>query len=118
MIAFVKRSFRALGSPVLVSIDTQRDTLDGGPLEIAGTSAAVPAISRLGAAFRASALPIIHVIRLYVGDGSNAEPIRRELVSGPTPILRPGTVGRLLAPGVLADDDTQLDDEALLGGGI
>ena len=108
----------SLGTPVLVSIDTQRDTLDGGPLEIDGTSLAVPAMSRLCAVFRARALPIIHVVRLYMGDGSNAEPIRRELVSGPTPILRPGTPGRLLAPGILVDDDTELDDDALLAGDV
>lgn len=114
----VNGSSGSLGSPVLVSIDTQRDTLDGGPLEIGGTSVAVPAMSRLCAAFRARALPIIHVVRLYMGDGSNAEPIRRQLVSGPTPILRPGTPGRLLAPGLLAEDDVELDDEALLAGDV
>ena len=108
----------SLGRPVLVSIDTQRDTLDGGPLEISGTSLAVTGIGRLCAAFRVRALPIIHVVRLYRGDGTNAEPVRRELVSGPTPILRPGTAGRLLAPGLLEEDDTELDDERLLAGDI
>jgi nicotinamidase-related amidase len=98
-----------------VSIDTQVDTLDGGPLEITGTSAAVPNITRLSEAFRRAAGPIIHVVRLYNADGSNAEPIRREFVSGPTPILRPGTSGRLLAPGVLAET-VELDDERLLAG--
>lgn len=114
----VSGSFGVLGDPVLLSIDTQRDTLDGGPLEISGTSRIVPGISRLCAAFRARGLPIIHVVRLYKGDGSNAEPIRRQLVSGATPILRPGTAGRLLAAGLLTEDDTELDDERLLAGHV
>jgi len=105
-------------SVALVTIDTQRDTLDGGPLEIVGTSAVISGIARLCAAFRAAGLPIVHVVRLYNADGSNAEPARRDLVSGPTPILRPGTPGRLLAPGLLPADDIDLDDERLLAGQV
>jgi hypothetical protein len=40
------------GRPVLVTIDTQVETLDGGQLEIAGTSAAVPRIAQLCKGFR------------------------------------------------------------------
>ncbi|MGW2092310.1 cysteine hydrolase family protein [Promicromonospora sukumoe] len=104
-----------LRQAALVTIDVQRDTLDGAPLEIPGTSAAVPAISSLAAAFRAAARPIIHIVRLYRADGSNAEPARRALVTGPTPFLRPGTPGRLLAPGLVPHNPI-FDDEALLAG--
>lgn len=100
----------------LVTVDTQADTLDGRPLEIPGTSAAVPAIARLCEAFRAARRPVVHVVRLYRSDGANAEPLRRALVSGPTPVLRPGTPGRLLAPGLLPGA-VDLDDELLLSGG-
>ncbi|MBA8807690.1 cysteine hydrolase family protein [Promicromonospora sukumoe] len=99
----------------LVTIDVQRDTLDGAPLEIPGTSAAVPTICDLAAAFRTAGQPIVHVVRLYRADGTNAEPVRRALVSGPTPLLRPGTPGRLLAPG-LVPHDPDLDDDELLAG--
>jgi nicotinamidase-related amidase len=102
---------------VLVTIDVQTDTLDGQPLEIPGTSAVVPAIARLAEAFRAASRPIIHVVRLYRADGSNAEPLRVELVSGPRPLLRPGEPGRLLAPGILPEQ-VEFDDEFLLGGGM
>jgi nicotinamidase-related amidase len=106
----------------LVTIDVQRDTLDGQALEVPGTSAAVPRIARLAAAFRTAGRPVVHVVRLYRADGSNAEPSRRALVSGPTPVLRPGTPGRLLAPGVLPTGDpgdpVELDDELLLAGGV
>jgi nicotinamidase-related amidase len=105
------------GTAALVTIDVQRDTLDGEPLEVPGTSAVVPAIARLCDSFRQAGRPIIHVVRLYLGDGSNAELSRRSLVSGPLPILRPGTPGRSLAQGV-APDDVELDDALLLTGEI
>jgi nicotinamidase-related amidase len=118
----------SLDRAALVTIDVQRDTLDGQPLEVPGTSAAVPRIARLAAAFRAAGRPVVHVVRLYRADGSNAEPSRRALVSGPTPVLRPGTPGRLLVPGVLpgarggtdgeVGEDVELDDELLLAGGL
>lgn len=105
-------------SCALVTIDSQSDTLDGGPLEIAGTSDALPNMARLCAAFRRSSRPIVHMVRLYRADGSNAEASRRELVQGPTPLLRPGTPGRLLAPGLLEGEGVDLDDTLLLNGGI
>jgi nicotinamidase-related amidase len=105
----------SLVNAALVTIDVQNDTLDGQPLEIPGTSAVVPQIGALAAAFRAAERPIVHVVRLYTADGSNAEPVRRALVSGDTPLLRPGTPGRLLAPGVLPAL-TEFDDERLLSG--
>jgi nicotinamidase-related amidase len=103
-------------SAALLTIDVQTDTLDGGPLEIPGTSAAVPKVAALCEAFRASELPIVHVVRIYRADGSNAEPVRKDLVAGKVPILRAGTPGRVLAPGVAPDPTTQLDDELLLSG--
>ena len=105
-----------LSSSALITIDTQLDTLDGQPLEIPGTSAAVPNMTELCRAFREVGLPIVHVVRLYRSDGSNAEPLRRALVSGSTPVLRPGTPGRLLAPGLAPDGAPGLDDELLLSG--
>ena len=103
-------------SAALLTIDVQADTLDGGALEIPGTSAAVPAIASLCRAFRTAGRPIVHIVRLYLADGSNAEPVRKHLVTGRTPMLRPGTPGRLLAPGLLTDPATQFDDDQLLAG--
>jgi len=48
----------------LITIDTRIDTLDGQPLEIPGTTAALPAIATLTQSFRKSGRPIIHVVRL------------------------------------------------------
>jgi nicotinamidase-related amidase len=106
------------GCAALITIDTQVDTLDGRPLEIPGTTEALGNISELCRMFRRIRRPIVHVVRLYLADGSNAEPSRRDLVQGATPVLRPGTPGRLIAPGVLEPDCPALDDELLLGGGI
>ena len=106
------------GASALVTIDTQVDTLDGQPLEIPGTSAVIPNIRTLCRAFRDSARPIVHVVRLYLADGSNAEPARRNLVTGPTPVLRPASPGRLLAPGLAPEGAAGLDDDLLLSGQI
>ncbi|MGH8974861.1 MAG: cysteine hydrolase family protein [Acidimicrobiia bacterium] len=107
-------------SAALITIDTQADTLDGQPLEIPGTSKAAGNIARLGAAFRARGLPIVHVVRLYLADGTNAEPCRQAMATGPVPVLRPGTPGRLLAPGLLEErtGTHPLDDQLLLAGGV
>jgi nicotinamidase-related amidase len=102
----------------LLTIDIQIDTLDGQPLEIPGTSTALPKIAELCTAFRQQQLPIVHIVRLYQADGSNAEPLRRALVSGLTPVLRPGTAGRLLAPGLAPASAQEFDDELLLSGEI
>lgn len=103
-------------SAALLTIDVQRDTLDGEPLEIAGTSAALPTITALCQAFRDAGRPIVHVVRLYRADGSNAEPVRRDLARGTTPVLRPATPGRLLARGLTPEPGDTLDDELLLSG--
>src|SRR5207247_7488079 len=54
----------------LITIDTQRDVLDGQPLEVPGTSAALPKMRTLAGAFRGAGRPIVHVVRLYRRDGS------------------------------------------------
>jgi nicotinamidase-related amidase len=102
----------------LITIDTQRDVLDGEPLEIPGTSAVLPAMQRLLAAFRIAHAPIVHVVRLYERDGSNVDLCRRGLVEDGAAMLVPGTPGSELAPGLLADATVRLDAAALLAGEI
>jgi nicotinamidase-related amidase len=102
----------------LITIDTQRDVLDGQPLEIPGTSAALPAMKRLLDAFRQAQAPIVHVVRLYRRDGSNVDLCRRGLVEDGVAILTPGSEGSELAPGLLADPSLRLDPELLLANGI
>ena len=42
----------------LITIDTQRDTLDGQPFEVPGTSDILPVMSQLLQAYREAKLPI------------------------------------------------------------
>jgi nicotinamidase-related amidase len=104
-------------SAALVTIDTQRDVLDGGALEIAGTSAALPQMRALLDGFRAARAPIVHIVRLYEPDGSNADICRRELLEEGAPILHPGADGTQLARELLPAAGQRLDDELLLSGG-
>lgn len=102
----------------LITIDTQRDVLDGGPLEIAGTSAVLPQMRALVRGFREARAPIVHVVRLYEPDGSNADICRRSLLEAGAPILHPRADGSQLAAELLPDAATRLDDELLLAGGL
>jgi nicotinamidase-related amidase len=106
------------GSAALITIDTQRDVLDGGPLEIAGTSAALDAMRTLVEAFRRAGRPIVHIVRLYRRDGSNVDLCRRHDVEEGAPVLTPGAPGSQLAPPLLPTPDLSLDDELLLARGV
>ena len=103
-------------SSALVTIDTQVDTLDGQPLEIPGTSAAVPQIGALAAAFRDAGRPIVHVVRLYRTDGSNVDICRRSTVEAGAKILAPGSSGSQLAPEIVEHPSVELEADELLQG--
>jgi nicotinamidase-related amidase len=102
----------------LITIDVQQDFLDGEPFEIAGTSAAIPSMTRLTGFFRHKNRPIVHVVRLYRPDGSNAEPCRRDILEHGTSLVRPGSTGSQLAAALFERPDVALDAELLLSGGI
>ena len=105
-------------SIVLITIDTQRDTLDGQPFEIPGTSAILPRMKRLAQVFRKVGLPIIHIVRLYKKDGSNVDLCRRGLVESGRAPLCPSTSGCEFASELLPEPDILLDTDLLLSGGI
>ncbi len=105
-------------SAALITIDTQRDVLDGGPLEIAGTSAALDPMRALVTAFRGASRPIVHVVRLYEPDGSNVDLCRRQSVEDGTRMLATGTPGSQLAAPLLPAPDLTLDHELLLAGKV
>ncbi|MFI5890454.1 cysteine hydrolase family protein [Actinoplanes sp. NPDC051513] len=102
----------------LITIDMQRDFLSDGPFGLAGTTEILPNLTKLTETFRATGRPIVHVVRLYPADGQDVDRVRRTLVQGGAEFARPGTPGRLLAPGLApaGDLDDNLDDEALLRG--
>jgi len=77
----------------LITIDTQCDTLDGQPLGIPGTSQVLPQMLELLQFYRNKNWPIIHIVRLYKADGSNAELVRKQAIEQGNPILAPGSAG-------------------------
>ncbi|MGW4945945.1 cysteine hydrolase family protein [Actinoplanes sp. NPDC004185] len=101
-------------SSALVTIDMQRDFLSGRPYGLAGTTEIIPSLRSLIDAFRAAPRPIVHIVRLYQGD--DVDRVRRTLIDGGGRLARPGTDGRLLAPGLLPGDAPDLDDKLLLDG--
>lgn len=102
----------------LVTIDVQRDTLDDQPFEIPGTSQALPQIRALCTAFRSLALPIVHVLRIYRRDGSNAELCRRDAIASGARLFLLGTEGREVAPELLPSHAPLPDDDLLLSGAL
>lgn len=101
----------------LVTIDVQSDVLGGRPLEIPGSTRALEAIVRLAGAFRERRLPIVHIVRLYLADGSNVDVCRREAVAGGWQALCPGSDGSQLPRELLAERWAPLEAELLLAGG-
>jgi nicotinamidase-related amidase len=121
------RAFDAIGSPytlpqlesaALVTIDVQRDVLDGGGFPIPGTSEALPAMRRVVDSFRRASRPIVHVVRIYERDGSNAEACRRQLLATGAQLVVRGTPGCQIASELLPDPDLKLDERLLLDGSL
>ncbi len=102
----------------LITIDTQRDVLDGGPFEIPGTSAALGAMRVLAHAFREASRPIVHIVRLYEPDGANVDLCRRHAVQRGMRLLTPDAPGSQLAAELLPEPDLTLDAKALLAGRV
>jgi nicotinamidase-related amidase len=67
------------------------------------------------AAFRRAGRPVVHVVRLYLADGSNADISRRARIRAGASIVRPGTAGAQPADGLLPTA-VEPDAEALLAG--
>ncbi len=104
---------------VLLTIDVQQDfTVPGAPAFILGTSEIVPAIRRLLSAYRYANLPIIHVIRLYLPNGSNVDLCRRARIEGGARIIVPGTEGSNIVKELLPSPSVLLDSESLLRGDL
>ena len=108
-----------LSNSALVTIDVQRDfSMPGSPAEIPGTMNVVPYIVKLLNAYRAIGRPIVHIVRLYLSDGSNVDLCRRESVRTGKELVRPGSAGAELVQELLPAADKELDCPHLLGGGI
>jgi len=105
------------GQAVLLTIDTQNDfTLSGAPAEINGTAEVVPEMQRLVNRFRSEDSPIVHAVRLYREDGSNADLCRRRSVKEGDAVVRPGTDGAEPVTELKPTTEVRLDSDKLLDG--
>jgi len=102
---------------VLITIDIQNDfTLDDAPAQISGTKEVIPNMSRLLEAYRNNQLPIIHVIRLYLRDGSNVDACRRQVIEEGKVVAAPETKGAELVRELKSDSSINLEPDELLSG--
>ncbi len=106
-------------SVVLLTIDTQRDfTLPGAAAEVAGTAEVVPKIRRLLREFRRQRRPIVHAVRIYRADGTNADLCRRREIEQGRPVVLPDSDGVELMDALKPAAEIRLDDGRLLAGGL
>lgn len=106
-----------LSRSALLTIDVQRDFSDlGAVAEIPGTHDRIPAMQRVLDSYRKHRLPIVHVVRLYLADGSNVDLCRRKVIEQGKAIVAPGSDGAELASSLLPAPDLRLDAELLLSG--
>jgi nicotinamidase-related amidase len=101
----------------LLTIDVQRDFTEAGAVaEIRGTNERVPAMRRVLDAYRRCGLPIVHVVRLYLADGTNADLCRREAIESGKAVVIPGSQGSELVEPLRPNPDMRLDVKTLLDG--
>jgi isochorismate hydrolase len=103
----------ALQSPALLSIDLQNDFVLPGAACVAGTIECIPQVRLLVDAFRQLHLPIVHVIRLYETDGSNAEPCRRQFIRDHSPLVAPCSPGARLVNELCPPELHEVEAESL-----
>lgn len=103
----------------LLTIDVQNDfTLPGAPAEIPGTFQVIPCMQRLVQAFRKRNYPVVHVVRLYLPDGSNVDLCRRMAIEQGKQIVLPGSDGAELVNELKPSPQVRLEAEKLLSGAI
>jgi nicotinamidase-related amidase len=102
---------------VLLTIDVQRDFAEpGASAEIPGTAACVPRMRAVLDEFRRRQKPVVHVVRLYLADGSNADLSRRTRIGGGCAIVAPGTPGADLVDALQPQPHARQDAAVLLKG--
>lgn len=108
-----------IAKSALITIDTQNDfTLDDAPAQIAGTAEVVPNMTRLLASYRNKGMPIIHVVRLYLRDGSNVDLCRKQIIEDGKGIVAPESDGAELVDGLKPDASIKLNPDVLLKGEV
>jgi len=102
----------------LLTIDMQIDFLHPYGEERFDRKRAVNAASRLAKLFRQTGRPVVHIVRLYMEDGSNADLCRKEeLELGKLRTVLAGSEGAKIVEYIL-EQDCDLDTDLLLRGEI
>lgn len=108
-----------IANSALITIDTQNDfTLDDAPAQIAGTKEVIPNMVRLIEAYRRNGSLIIHVIRLYLPDGSNVDLCRKQAIEEGEEIVAPDSEGAELVYALKPDTSVKINATELLSGGL
>lgn len=106
-----------IAKSVLITIDTQNDfTLDDAPAQIVGTANVIPNMARLLESYRKKGMPIIHVVRLYLRDGSNVDLCRKQAIEEGKEIIAPESDGAELVDELKPDTSIKLNANMLLSG--
>jgi len=100
----------------LLTIDMQIDFLHPDGEDRYDRKRTVNAASRLARLFRQTGRPVVHIVRLYMEDGTNADLCRREeLELGKLRRVLPGSEGAKVVESIL-EQDCDLDTDLLLRG--
>jgi len=103
----------------LLTIDTQCDfVLPDSAARIPGSIEIIPNMKSLLSAYRQYGFPIVHIVRLYLPDGSNVDLCRKEIVEDGLRVIVPNTAGAELVADLKPNPDVKLDADLLLNGGI
>lgn len=101
----------------LIIIDYQNDCiLPGAPFEIAGSYDVLPKLQELVKHVRESDMPVIHVVRAYLPDGSNVDLCRRRLVQNGAVLFQPHSEGIDFPEELKPEDKVELDWNQLING--
>lgn len=103
----------------LLTIDVQEDFLRPGSATWSpDKDHAVSVTAVLADLFRREGLPVVHIVRLYRPDGSNADACRRQRIESGHRVVEPGTGGAEIVSALKPSVASRLDAETLLTGGI
>ena len=105
-------------SSALLTVDFQCDVLPGGTFARKGNGPVLVNLAALTRLFRSRNRPVIHVVRIYLADGSNADLCRREKLRLGLPLFRPKSQGAQVPPEHLPTQAPPPDEETLLDGVI
>lgn len=103
----------------LVVIDFQNDCiLPNAPFAVKGSMDVLPALSALCQGIRDAGRPVIHIVRGYLADGSNADLCRRDAIEKGLVLFRPETEGADFPSALKPPNALPLDWKVLLNGDI